>query len=252
MIVKPALAAMLASGLIVPETQKLVLPKPAIVKAENLEFTRHILLGMPLTMGMLAAKNRTPVTATYTGAITSTTNALSYSLTLPIGTASADRYIVVAIFIPSGGVPSGVTIDGVAAVTSTTGIYISASPVTTGTTTTVAVTCQTTADQCLMYGYSLVGSRPVTRNTAFNLTLNGTMTVNTIAGGCVIAGTRTNANAATTSWSVLTARNTQSLESTNTYSTASENYTTFQTIVIDDNWSAGTSQVRAAASYGPA
>jgi hypothetical protein len=56
MILKPALTAMLASGLIVPEAPKLVLPKPAIVKRENLELTRHILLGMPLTMGMLPGK----------------------------------------------------------------------------------------------------------------------------------------------------------------------------------------------------
>jgi len=60
MILKPALAAMLASGLIVPEAPKLVLPKPAIVKAENLELTRHILLGMPLTMGMLPGKAGDP------------------------------------------------------------------------------------------------------------------------------------------------------------------------------------------------
>jgi hypothetical protein len=53
MIVKPALAAMIASGFIVPETPKLIFPKPSIVKAENLEFSKHMLLGMPLTLGMI-------------------------------------------------------------------------------------------------------------------------------------------------------------------------------------------------------
>jgi hypothetical protein len=60
MIVKPAIAALLASGLIMPEAPKLVLPKPAIVKAENLEFSKHMLLGMPLTMGMLPGKAGDP------------------------------------------------------------------------------------------------------------------------------------------------------------------------------------------------
>ena len=65
MIVKPALAAMLASGLVAPETPKLVFPKPAIVKSENLDFSKHMLLGMPLTLGMLPRKFVVPVGPTY-------------------------------------------------------------------------------------------------------------------------------------------------------------------------------------------
>jgi hypothetical protein len=57
MIVKPALAALLASGFIVPEAPKLVVPTPAVVRAEHLELTRHILLGMPTTMGMLKRRS---------------------------------------------------------------------------------------------------------------------------------------------------------------------------------------------------
>ena len=53
MIVKPALAAMLASGLVAPEKPAIILPRPAIVKPESLEVSKHMLLGMPLTMGML-------------------------------------------------------------------------------------------------------------------------------------------------------------------------------------------------------
>ena len=36
MIVKPALAAMLASGLVAPEKPAIILPRPAIVKPESL------------------------------------------------------------------------------------------------------------------------------------------------------------------------------------------------------------------------
>lgn len=60
MILKPAIAAMLASGFIVPEKPRLVLPKPAIMRPQSIEFPKHMLPGMPLTMGMLAAKGTGP------------------------------------------------------------------------------------------------------------------------------------------------------------------------------------------------
>lgn len=57
MIGKALLAATVASGLIVPVKAGVYLPpKPAIVKASNLEFSKHMLLGMPFTMGMLPSK----------------------------------------------------------------------------------------------------------------------------------------------------------------------------------------------------
>lgn len=95
MILKPALAAMLASGLIVPETPKLVFPKPAIVKAENLELTRHILLGMPLTMGMLPGKAGDPFlinSSQYSTSASSSLETISWTHT----TTSATTCLVVA------------------------------------------------------------------------------------------------------------------------------------------------------------
>ena len=95
MIVKPALAAMLASGLIMPERPALILPKPAIVKAENIEFTKHLLLGMPLTMGMLAPKVIT--TSILFVASTETTSAgavTSVTINKPTGTASGDIIVI--------------------------------------------------------------------------------------------------------------------------------------------------------------
>jgi hypothetical protein len=55
MILKPALAAMIASGLVVPEAPKLVFPKPAIIKSVREESALDVMLGMPVTMGILAA-----------------------------------------------------------------------------------------------------------------------------------------------------------------------------------------------------
>jgi hypothetical protein len=46
------------AGLIVPKRELYVPSSPAIVRAENLEFSRHILLGMPFTLGMLPGKSK--------------------------------------------------------------------------------------------------------------------------------------------------------------------------------------------------
>jgi hypothetical protein len=59
MINKALLAGTLAAGLIVPAQAKagLILPpKPAIIKPENIEFSKHM-LAMPFTMGMLPRKD---------------------------------------------------------------------------------------------------------------------------------------------------------------------------------------------------
>ena len=94
MILKPALAAMIASGLIVPEKPKLVFPKPAIIKAENLELTRHILLGMPLTMGMLARNAFVQAAIAATAASTSG-SVTSYTVSLPTGIVAGNLLIAV-------------------------------------------------------------------------------------------------------------------------------------------------------------
>lgn len=82
MILKPALAAMLASGLVVPEKPKLVFPKPAIVQAGNLEMSRDLLLGMPITLGMLAGKVPNP-TIVSSNSSSVTTAGTSHAVSLP-------------------------------------------------------------------------------------------------------------------------------------------------------------------------
>lgn len=122
MIVKPALAAMLASGLIAPEVPKLVFPKPAIVKAENLDFSKHMLLGMPLTMGMLRGSSRNAFSLTYISQFALGNAASSYTGTnqslgslVPSGN---DRYIVICTHgcvNSTAGQISSVTVGGIAA-----------------------------------------------------------------------------------------------------------------------------------------
>lgn len=117
MIVKPALAAMLATGLIVPEAPKLILPKPAIVRAENLEFSKHMLLGMPITMGMLPGKS-TPASVSFVQSLALTgLSSGSRSVSMSIGAAASSRVVILGVLhndSRSSGV-SNVTIGGVAA-----------------------------------------------------------------------------------------------------------------------------------------
>jgi hypothetical protein len=121
-ILKPAIAAMLASGLVVPETPKLVFPKPAIVKSENLELTRHIMLGMPLTLGMLKGSSRNAFSLTYVSQFTSGSIGSSYTGTSQnlgsLVSSGNDRYIVICTHgcaNTTAGQISSVTIGGISA-----------------------------------------------------------------------------------------------------------------------------------------
>lgn len=149
MIIKPALAVMLASGVAVPEKPNLILPKPAIVKANNLEFSKHMLLGMPLTMGMLyPAKKLAQIE--YITTVEDAGNLSTYTFTnASIGTATSDRLVVVVVTCADTGgstsTLSSVTIGGSAAtihVSSGTSEFITAVAsrlVSSGTTATVVL-----------------------------------------------------------------------------------------------------------------
>lgn len=84
MILQPAIAAMLASGLSVPEAPKLLLPRPAIVRPGSIDVSKHMLLGMPLTMGMLPGKARDPYfigSSSYSTTASSSLEVLTWSHT---------------------------------------------------------------------------------------------------------------------------------------------------------------------------
>ena len=88
MMNKALLAATVATGLIVPSAAAglYVPPKPAIVKPENLEFSKNLLLGMPMTMGMLPRKGAAyPVIAATGTAYIPTAANTSHAIPLPSG-----------------------------------------------------------------------------------------------------------------------------------------------------------------------
>ena len=122
MIKKALLAGTLAAGLMLPVQAKagLILPpKPAIVKPENLEFSKHM-LAMPFTLGMLPGKGPTGPTLTYLSSATSSTAGATHTITAAgLGSAAANRYIVISGFAYSGSITvrtlSSLTIGGVSA-----------------------------------------------------------------------------------------------------------------------------------------
>lgn len=200
MILEPALAALLATGIVTPEAPKILLSKPAIIKPESIEFSKHM-LAMPLTMGILSSR-RLPSFQTG-GFSASGTNLASYSFTsCPIGSASSTRYVIVGVTSsPASGSPAAaptVTVGGAATtllVTGTQGgtwaarssLYITSSPFTSGTTATVAVTLGNTQDWVGVYTaavYDLPSTTPNATLVDFATAYTGSISV--IKNGIVI------------------------------------------------------------------
>lgn len=170
-------------------------------------------------LGFPRRQGRT-VTATYQSAATSETDASSYSFTSQaIGTASADRVVVVAVFFNSGSsiTCSAVTVGGnsatsivsaVNAPAASTGAHLWAVNVTSGTTATIDVTLTGTSVRASIIVWTITGTGGSTtaHNTATSTSGDPTSTtVNTLAGGCIIAAAYT-ANSGTNSatWSGVT------------------------------------------------
>ncbi len=109
MMNKALLAATVASGLILPAEAGVALPpRPAIIKPENIEFSKH-LLAMPITMGMFRSSARVPGTIAYVGGGSS---ASTTATTIPIPAHQAGDLIFIiktcANSLPSA--PAGWTV----------------------------------------------------------------------------------------------------------------------------------------------
>ena len=240
MIVKPALAAMLASGLAVPENPPLILPKPAIVKPESLEVSRHMLLGMPLTMGMLPGKGPppTPLVSAYGGHASNGNNLTSYSFaSMSIGTAALDRYVLVYAHTPSGAPITSVTVGGAATTVlgqdTGNGFFLTNAPVTSGTTATVVISCATQALRGAAYTWSVTGRPALTEymtgtSSSLNVAANGAaFAVCILASGADDAAT----------WTGLTERHESYFDAITNITAASDNFATAQVSrTLDVTW----------------
>lgn len=201
MISKSILVASVVGGIVIPKQAgvlpppELVIAKPAIVKPENIEFSRNLLLGMPLTMGMLSKKaapasinlRNTATSATTTGTQTTYT----YN-NVSIGTANASRLVFAHILGYNGSTGnrtlSSCTIGGVSATiirqgTSGSGLSfvtaLAVAAVPTGTTATVSFTFSNSMNQARCFVSSvdnILSSTPVSTSL---IALNGLTTATT-------------------------------------------------------------------------
>lgn len=125
MIKSAVLAGTIASGLLLPTTPALYVPaKPAIIKVENIEFSKHMLLGMPITMGFLGphGPGLGIYEVTYRG-VFQTNSDPDTSSAIDIGPAYDDRIVLVGYTTPQDPVTALTLggVDGVSIVNSTYG-----------------------------------------------------------------------------------------------------------------------------------
>lgn len=214
MISKSILAASVAGGIVAPTHSGVILPpkleiaRQAIVRPENIEFSKNLLLGMPLTMGTLANRaapasinlRNTATSATTTGTQTTYT----YN-NISIGTADTSRLVFAHILGYNGSTGgrtlSSCTIGGVSATiiqqgTSGSGLSfvtaLAVARVPTGTTATVSFSFSNSMNQARCFVSSvnnIISSTPISTSlVALNgLTSATTSSLTFPANGFVIA-----------------------------------------------------------------
>lgn len=259
MIRKSLLAATVASGLIVPmATAGVYLPsKPSIIKSENVEFSKHMLLGMPITMGMLTRKTSSLIAA-YTGVTSSGTTGGTLTATVGIGTAAAGRYVVVIGWSNDSSAPSvnsctvgGATTTRVASFGGADAIamFITDAPVTSGTTASVAVTYSGAGVSNRAFSvYSLTGPVNTTPLGVIQSGVTTSTTLSVIAGGAIISGVNLRNNTSTVTYTGLTSDNQTIVSGAHVLASAKYNATAAETRSL--SYSPSGSWV--AASFSPA
>lgn len=203
MINKALLAAGVAGGLIVPVGTGLIIPpKPSIIKPENVEFSKHMLLGMPLTMGMVATSGN-PIGGFVSSYEVASTSTYVYSFAdCNIGKPAANRVIVVVSTAanPSGGTLLGsVTIAGVTATRAVTTsnssrpLLIDYAVVPSGTTATISTRFGNNTDGIAIGVYAIYPSSSTPVDASENNTSGGQTSISIsglskTAGGIAIFG----------------------------------------------------------------
>lgn len=211
-MIAPLVAATISSGLVGEPPRLWVPPKPAIIKTENVEFSKN-LLAMPLSLGLIAQKNVAARTVTYRTSQAFGTLATSFTVTsAAIGTASSDRIVVVIASTSNSIAITSCTLAGAAmtkaaaspAGTGSTAIFYLSS--TSGTTATVvASTGGSTTRACIGVYTVLLGTTSATPSATQTVrTTTGTTgtlpSVTVPAGGVFIAGMYSSASTGAVTW----------------------------------------------------
>lgn len=197
-------------------------PKPAIVKVENIEFSKHMLLGMPITMGMF---NRPAGGIVYSaeflnGGATTESSSTMTRTGVDFGAEDTNRLIVVACSHYRGDQSdrtfSSASIGGVTATLNVQGtrdgsssnnfVCICSAVVPTGTSGTITVTLNSSVVEGYFSVYRLVGFSATAFATAG---ANGgtSATLSTTTDGCSVGVFGTSSDTTSTTWTGLTEQN---------------------------------------------
>ena len=192
---------------------------------------------MLITSPMLNTESAVPISVVYVSSNSSSTDATSYTFTSQsIGTASATRIVVVAVYCratTAGSNISSVTIGGNTMTqqvtkgnSDTSGgqsrVALYTYPLTTGTTATIVVNYSATCARCGIAVYNLfdaTSETPVVTNTS-NGSATLTLSSNTLSGDVGIAAGNSTTTGPTFAWTGLTENSDFTVE-TNAMSTAS-------------------------------
>ena len=222
---------------------------------------------MKTQMGFFKPNSAVPVDLSYNTQVTSTADLTSYTFNnVNIGTASADRIVVVGITIngSSNGFPctiNSVTIGGNAATQiaqvvgaswATAAIFALAVP--SGTTANIVVALNRTAGRCAVASWAMTGASitPADTLTDTNASADPTGTIDIPANGAACAAA-ISATSTTTTWTGLTEKVDTALEGFSTHTAANDNFASAQTgRTITANFVGAADNAMAVASFGPA
>lgn len=150
----------------------------------------------------MPAINFSPPVVTFQGNVSSSSNLTTYSFAaVPIGTASADRYVIVAAHTDVGGAsPTVVTIGGITAdlLQANDGVGLFMALVPTGTTATITATYSSAVNRCALGIWSATNvsrADPISRNMANGTGLVASTVVTATHGAAVIAASTHSAGA---------------------------------------------------------
>jgi hypothetical protein len=175
-------------------------------------------------LGMLGAAPVTPVSLTYVAFTSAGVQGNPYTFTShAIGTASAGRYVVVSVSVSNVIAPASVTVAGQATTrvnliaspsSRSTALFVTDSPVTTGTTADIAVTMGGTRDveiAVFTLENAATPTSPDYTNTDIQTSTDTlTLDVNVDEGGAVLAQGVWDTASVTPTWSGVTLRATNS------------------------------------------
>jgi hypothetical protein len=163
-------------------------------------------------VGFGSGEGRTSVTTSYAG-FTNSPDVGYPTLTVPTGTAAVDRYVIVIVYADnnSGGLFGTMTLGGIACTkivanpvtAGACAIYITDTPLTTGTTASLVL--EGGADVDLAFAtYAAYGINPTATDTLAVASNDPTGTIDVPAGGIMIAGSLCEDDESSCTWTGVT------------------------------------------------